>query len=82
MELPKRPSLEGEMRSGAAKDAAVGTILQGEAGTPQNSPTPSPSASAEVEDLVYRQLCKVDAHRRHIVGDHAGAMSRTPRTTM
>ena len=70
------------MRSGAAKDAAAGTILQSEAGTTQNSPTPSPSASAEVEELVYWQLCKVDAHRHHIVGDHTGAVSRTRRTIM
>ncbi len=70
------------MRSGAAEDAAVGTTLQSEAGATQHSPTPSPSASAEVEDLVYRQRCKVDAHRRHIIGEHAGAMSRTRCTTM
>src|SRR5215207_5259984 len=30
--LKKRPPLEGEVRSGAAKDAAVGAVLQGETG--------------------------------------------------
>jgi hypothetical protein len=70
------------MRSAAAEDTAVGTALQREAGAARNSPTPSPSASAEVEDLVYRQRCKVYAHRRHIIGEHAGAMSRTRCTIM
>src|SRR3712207_409382 len=32
MGLPERPPLEGEMRSGAAQDAAVGTLLHSEAG--------------------------------------------------